>query len=161
MYDWITTSRKEKLTGLFQTNKKKHCYTGSTRNWNLYSVLGNSEDRSSVRVTQACDPSAPLALGMKLCLCDSPHFSPPHFKTYITVESYCWFLVCFPHSWAGRSQGTMEITQMAPVRPKFPHQESMLRLTGAWLPGDSTPREEQSETEFCTRNHQTLVKYLN
>jgi hypothetical protein len=53
-----------------------------------------------------------------------PAFLPPHFKTYVTVESYCWCLVCFPHSWAGRSQVTMEITQMAPVHPNFPLQES-------------------------------------
>jgi hypothetical protein len=52
----------------------------------------------------------------------------------------------------------MEITQMASVHPKFPLQESMLTLTGARLPGDSFPREEQSETEFRTRNRQMFCE---
>jgi hypothetical protein len=79
-----------------QTKKKNHCYTGSTRNWNLYSVLGNSKNRSSVRVTQAiacdrsairvtqavaCDRSAALALGIKtLFLCENLYFSPSTFS---------------------------------------------------------------------------------
>jgi hypothetical protein len=46
----------------------------------------------------------------------------------------------------------MEITQMASVHPKIPLQDSMLKLTGTRLPGVSIPREEQSETEFRTRN---------
>jgi hypothetical protein len=41
---------------------------------------------------------------------------------------------------------------MASVHPKIPLQESTLTLTGARLPGDSIPCEEQSETEFRTRN---------
>jgi hypothetical protein len=150
----------------------KNCYMGSTRNWRLYSVLGNSKDRSAMRVTQAvacdrsavratqavaCDRSAPLALGIKLSLWP-PAFLPPHFKTYITVKNYCRCLVCFPHPWAGHSQVTKEITQMASVHLKIPLQESMLTLTGARLPGDSIPCEEQSETEFRTRNRQTFCE---
>jgi hypothetical protein len=33
-----------------------------------------------------------------------------------------------------------------PCPSEVPLQESTLRLTGARIPGDSTPREEQSET---------------
>jgi hypothetical protein len=91
--DWVATSRTWKVTGLFWT---KHCYTGRTWNMDLHFILGNSKCRSSVRVVQAvafdrsyvratqavtCDRHAPLALGIKLCLCDNPHFSP-HISKY-------------------------------------------------------------------------------
>jgi hypothetical protein len=54
----------------------------------------------------------------------------------------------------------MEITQMAPVHPNFPLQESTLTLTGARLPGESIPRVEQSETEFL-EIAKLFAKYLN
>jgi hypothetical protein len=76
-------------------SKQKHSYTGNTRNWNLYSVLGNSKGRSSVRVTQAvvCDRSAALALGKKLPLRKLIGYFFPHIcKSYLRVLTFpCLF----------------------------------------------------------------------
>jgi hypothetical protein len=125
-----------------------------TENYNLYWVTPRTEVLC-VLLRQSPVTKVPLWRWESNSVFATTRTSPPTFKN-ITVESFWWCLICFPHSWAGRCQVTMEITQMAPVRLKFPLQESMLRLTGARLPGDSTPREEQSETEFRTRNRQTF-----
>jgi hypothetical protein len=75
--DWITTCRTGKLTGLFQTKQKKHRYTGSTQNWNLYSGLGNSKDQSSyVLLRPSPATQVPLWHWEWNSLCENLYFSP-------------------------------------------------------------------------------------
>jgi hypothetical protein len=99
-----------------------------------------------------------LAPGIKLCLRPPASLSPPTFQTYITVEGYCGSLFCFTHPWAGRSQVTIEINQMAPVHPKSSLQDSMLKLTGADLLATAFCVKKHSETEFRTRTLQTFCE---
>jgi hypothetical protein len=134
--------------------KKNHCYTGSSRNWNLYSVLGNSKGRSSVSVTQAvaCDRCAALTLGIKLSL-RKLALLPPTFQI---IPKSCDLLLMFPCLFPeflgrmfSRDYGD-SLYGSCPSEVRF--QGRTFRLTSARLLGDSIPHEEQSETEFHTRN---------
>jgi hypothetical protein len=102
----IELPRAMQENSLVYSKQKKRCYTGSIWNQNLYSVLDNSKDRSSVRVTQAaaCDRSAALALGKNSLSLRKLILLPPHFQI---MPKSCELLLVFPHSWAGCSQGIM------------------------------------------------------
>jgi hypothetical protein len=161
---WLNYYEPYRKTRWFIPNKtKKHCYTGSTRNWNLYSVLGNSKGRSSVSVTQAvaCDRSAALALWIKLSL-RKLALLPHIFKSYLRVVICCWLSYAwFPRSWAGCSQGIMETAFMSPVRLKFPFN----RARSGWQVPDSLATAFRSKNKanpnLILEIAKRYVKYLN
>jgi hypothetical protein len=135
-------------------SKQKNSYTGNARNWNLHSILGNSKGRSSVRVIQATawDRSAALALWIKLCM-RKLVLLPPHFQI---IPKSCDLLLiapCLFPTFLGRLFSMDYGDGLYGFCPsEGPFQGSTFRLTSARLLGDSIPREEQSETEFHTRN---------
>jgi hypothetical protein len=121
---------------------KKHCYMGSTRNWNLYSVLGNSKDQSSIRVTQAaaCDWSATWALGIKLSL-RKLVLLPSHFQVIPKSCDLLLIVPCLFPTLLGRMFSRDYGDSLYGSCPsEVPFQESMFKLTGARLLGDSIPR---------------------
>jgi hypothetical protein len=115
----IELLRAVQENSLVYSKQKKNTYTGSTRNLNLYSVLGNSKGRSSVRVTQAvaCDRSAALALGIKLFL-RKLVLLPPHFQIIPKSCDLLLIVPCLFPTYLGRMfSRDYGDSFMAPVRP--------------------------------------------
>jgi hypothetical protein len=152
--DWITTCRNS-LVYSKQTNKQRNTVTRAVPGTEIYTLYW-----ATTRAEVLCysgrrlGPKCRFGAGNQNSLSLPPNPHPhPYFQI---IPKSCELLLVFPCLfptflgrlfWRDYGDGLY-----GSCPSEVPFQDSAFRLTCARLLGDSIPREEQSETEFRTRN---------